>query len=225
MRRAPLTVLVVLLAVAGGGCASGHKETAPAPLLDRRAEAKDGASAGSEQHVLKDQPTDQSLTQPTKIEGDPGHNRPPESRQADVPAERERGVALPDSLEVAAAPSFPEHPRIAVAFVRGGKLVRRADALRRLAHDLERDARIEGLERFDDGAPSQLDLDALCARAAKQGALLLLVDARAKDDDPDRTTLVLSTAAPHRAYAFTRPKATAPAGQELVARLVRTSRT
>lgn len=206
MRRA----LLVLSAVVLAGCSS--------------AEARKGAPTAAEvPGNTNDNQTNTQTAQPTNLKGDAAHNRPPESNDPAVPAETERAVLLPDSLEVAAAPVFPERPRVAVAFVRGGKLVRRSDALRRLAHDFERDARVEALERFADDAPSQLSLAGLCERAEKQGALLLLVDARATDDS-DKTTYVFTTKAPSRALAFTRPKTTEPAGNELVARLVRTSR-
>lgn len=181
-----------------------------------------GCSAAS----TKETPSraDTSPGEPTTIGAEPGYNRPGESKEQPSSPEPERAVTLPDQLELSAAPRFPERPRVAVAFVRGGKLVRRADALRRLAHDMEKDARIEALERFADDAPSTLALDQLCERAAKQGAQLLLIDARAKDEDAERTTYVLTAGAPAKALAFTRPRAVEPAGQELVARLVRTSR-
>ena len=48
---------------------------------------------------------------------------------------------------------------------------------------------------------------------------------REKDEDTEATTYVLSAKAPWKALAFARPKTAEPAGQELIARLVRTSRT
>jgi hypothetical protein len=196
MKRA--VVLFALVALAG--CAS---EMAHSPAAD---EAKPGEKA-----------TD------TAIHGDAAHGRPPESSQQVAAPEPERTVSLPEALEVQRAPALPERPRVAVAFVRGGKLARRPDALRRLGHELESACRIEALERFEDAAPEPLGLDALSARAAKQGAALLLVDARATEDG-ERTTYLVAGSAPWKAVAFARPTTEAPRGEELVARLVRASR-
>jgi hypothetical protein len=152
-------------------------------------------------------------------------DRPPESKDVNIPAEPEREVDLPAAVELAQSPpALPAMPRVAVACVRGGKLVRRPDFLRKLSHGFEREARLEALERLEQDAPSRVNLDVLCARAEKQGAVLLLVDARKTDEDADRTTYVLTAKGAWQALAFTQPKATEPPGQELVARLVRSSR-
>jgi hypothetical protein len=165
-------------------------------------------------------------TEPDKIQNEPDYNRPPESREPAVSSEPEHTFSVPDAIEVAAQkPQVPEKPLVAAAFVRGDKLVRRPDALRRLAHDLDRDARIDALARLADDAPARLGLDELCAAAAKQGADLLVLDIRSSDEQKEKTTLVLSPRAPWKALAFTRPTATEPTGAELVAKLVRSART
>ena len=214
-KRAPLP-LIIALAIAG--CSS--------TAADKHASFEEQSATRQKAPEAPERPGSTVPTpKPAQLAGDPGHNRPPEGKEAPAAPEVERAVSLPDSLELAAAPTFPERPRVAVAFVRAGKLVRRADALRRFQHDFEKDARIEGLDRFGDDAPSQLSLEQLCAHVDKQGALLLLVDARDKDDDADKTTYVLSAKAPWKGLAFLRPKTNEPTGKELIARLVRTSRT
>lgn len=228
MRRSPLA-LALLALLAGCTFSPSAKESAPltdAPRDRPPPERPDRPLTVQPVEPTKD-PGEQphGVREPKAFKGDAAHNRPPESQTSLVSAETERTVALPDALELSPAPTFPERPRVAVAFVRGGKLVRRADALRRLTHDFDRDARVESLERFADDAPSQLTLAQLCDRAAAQGALLLLVDARPTDDDADRTTYILTTKAPGKTLAFTRPKTTEPSGPELIARLVRLSRT
>ncbi len=158
------------------------------------------------------------------IKGAP-FDRAAEGEDKNVPAEPEREVELPASVDLAQSPAaLPSMPRVAVACVRGGKLVRRPDFLRKLSHAFEREARLEAIERLEQDAPARVNLDVLCARAEKQGALLLLVDARKTDEDADRTTYVLTAKASWQALAFTQPRATEPPGQELVARLVRSSR-
>jgi hypothetical protein len=198
--------LVLLGGIFVAGCSSSPaKEARPTSLTPM-----DGQPAEDQQRTIRN---------------DPAWNRPPEAKNQPAPVEPERAVSLPDSVEVASAPTFPSPPRVAVAFVRGGKLVRRADALRRIEHELDAAARVEALERFADDAPSQLGLDELAARAEKQGAALLLVDRRESDEkDAERTTFVLLAQTPWKALAFMRPRTGEPAGQELVARLVRVSR-
>ncbi len=206
MKRSSLVLVALVLA----GCSS---TAARAPT----------STALPEEPPPSPKPADSSTTTPTTpapaektpkgdaapkpLKGDPAHNRPPESKEEQVAAETERSVQLPDSIELVAAPSLPERPRIAVAFVRGGKLVRRADALRRLAHDFSNEGRIEALERFSDDAPSTLSLTQLCERAEKQGALLLLVDT-------ESTSYVVQAKPPIKGLN----------GQDFIARLVKSVR-
>ncbi len=205
MKRAASILALVALA----GCASDkgrRAEPQAAPDTNGNVDTNGGP------HTIK------------PIAGSP-YDRGSEGKDAPVTPEPEREIDLPGSVEIAMRPvGLPSMPRIAVAFVRGGKLVRRADALRKLSHAFEREARLEAIERLADDAPSRVSLDVLVARAEKQGVRLLLIDVRKTDEDPEKTTYVLTAKAPWQALAFTQPNATEPAGQELVARLVRSSR-
>jgi hypothetical protein len=203
-------------------------------IIIKKNKSANGQDKSLDQPKADEQPPPAQPAAPPKPEGerrdgvitaDP-YNRPAETHEGSAPAEPERRVNFPGSVEIASSPpALPSKPRVAVAFVRGGKLARRPDALRRIEHELGRDATIEALERFDASAPADVGLDELCARAEKQGADLLVLDVRATDDDAEKTTFVLHARAPWKAVALVRPRAAEPTGQELVARLVRFSRT
>ncbi|HZU97829.1 MAG TPA: hypothetical protein VFF73_14100 [Planctomycetota bacterium] len=208
-------VLVVLVVA---GCASYDKARETPPSTTTANETNEPTPP-----IGRDRSTP---ADPNRIQNEPDYNRPPESRAPLVSSEPEHTFSVPDSIEVATQkPQVPEKPLVVAAFVRGEKLVRRPDALRRLAHDLDRDARIDALARLADDAPARLGLDELCAAATKQGADLLVLDIRSSDEQKEKTTLVLSPRAPWKALAYTRPSATEPTGGELVAKLVRSART
>jgi hypothetical protein len=211
MKRA----LVIFVSCLVAGCAS---DLARKPAADSKDAADVGTSGNPPGRTVTPETTEQA-----QVTGAP-YDRAAGSKDAPVSSEPERDVDLPGSVELTQSPpTLPSMPRVAVAFVRGGKLVRRADALRKLSHGFEREAHLEAIERLADEMPARVNLDVLVARAEKQGALLLLLDVR-KTDDAERTTYLVTAKAAWEALAFTQPNATEPAGQELVARLVRSAR-
>jgi hypothetical protein len=204
--------LLLGLAVSGAGCSS--------TVADRRAAPQ---AEGSD--------TDRTanLGKPDGLRTDGTYGKVP-ANGAPAPAaeERPRSVALPDSVELAvpgAAPALPSVATVAVLFVRAGMVARCDRALRRLDHELGREqgATVVALEPLGKDLPDSVNLDQVAQAAATQGAHLLLVDVRGDDQDAESTTFVVD-ARTRKFLAHTKPRASAPAGSDLVARLVVSAR-
>jgi|SRR5579871_6187284 len=217
MRRRLLLLLSFVLA----GCSSAAPK-----LEEQRSADRSEAPAKVVEPKPGDQPTEKTPAPEKPIAGD-AYNKVPESKGGTPPGqEPERVVTLPGTGSVSrdARPALPEKSIVAVAFVRGGKLVRRKEALLKLAHELARENDVKAavaLERLDAGAPDPVSVAELAKAASKQGADLLVLDVRDQDGAESWTTLVVhASSSAVLACAKTETKNPEPAGSDLVARLV-----
>jgi hypothetical protein len=234
--RAKLAALILL-----AGCASppmhedrlvpADAESKSSPKSgDRRPERNQDQSRNLQNNNMNEQ-GDEAPRDPKEpragidaIKADSPHEKVPEVKQGDPAREPERTFALPGNVVLSERKELGERPVIAVAFVRGERLVRSADQLRRLGQSFEQEAVFQAIELAKE-APGRLALEDLVSAAKAQGATHLIIDARgdARGEGESKTTLLVH-ASTGDVVSYTRPAEAEPTSADLVARLVRAVR-
>ena len=135
------------------------------------------------------------------IAGEPGYPKVPESpgTEESPPAEISHTVHLGVVSVTTEVPhlTLPEHVRVAVASIRGGKLARRIQLLRGLSRALGKESGVESvvaLARLDAQAKDPAGLADLARVAAAQGAHLLLVEERTDEACEPTLSIVVDPA-------------------------------
>jgi hypothetical protein len=165
-----------------------------------------------------------ATTEPSQEKGDqkartvsaePGYPKTVETRSADeTPTDDPpRAVSLPREAppeSIAASIIAREKPLVAVAFVRGGKLVRRAELLRALAREVGKDtdlgATVVALARLDPAAKDPAALEDLERTAETQGVDYLVLEAREDDASPPSLEVVFHPGTRSVLRAHARPE-------------------
>jgi hypothetical protein len=215
-------IALAALALALGGCASMavQREDSGAPSGKEPATgaATTAPERSAELHDVAPQP---KPAQP--LEDDPHRKRPRGAEPAPGAAGSGPRVRLPSpEAPVAARVELPERFLVALAIVRDAKLTREESTFRRLAVALEEEPCVKSVVSAPTPEGDEIGVDDLARAAGKEGARVLLVDARPTGHEETERELLVVEAPSGRVLALRRLPARelAVVGGDPVSRIV-----